>query len=108
MRGLLAPERGGPSHKGRTPTVRTSIAPTFVGLDVHKDSISVAPLRPGQESPDEERIPNTPEEVRRLVGRWADPTNVRVCYEAGPCGYELPRQPRSPDVHCPGLAPALL
>jgi transposase len=87
--------------------VLTSIAPTFVGLDVHKDSISVALLRPGQDDPDQERIPNTPEEVRRLVGRWADPASVRVCYEAGPCGYELQRQFRSLDVDCVVIAPAL-
>jgi len=68
--------------------VLSSIAPTFVGLDVHKDPISVALLRPGRDDPDQERIPNTPEEVRRLVGRWADPASVRACYEAGPCGYE--------------------
>jgi transposase len=87
--------------------VLTSIAPTFVGLDVHKDSISVALLRPGREGPDHERIPNTPEEVRRLVGRWADPAGVRVCYEAGPCGYELQRQLRSLGVDCVVIAPAL-
>jgi transposase len=87
--------------------VLTSIAPTFVGLDLHKDSISVALLRPGQESPDEERIPNTPEEVRRLVGRWSDPASMRVCYEAGPCGYELQRQLRSLGVDCVVIAPAL-
>lgn len=85
----------------------TSIAPTFVGLDVHKDSISIALLRPGQDDPDQERIPNTPEEIRRLVGRWADPSSVRVCYEAGPCGYELQRQLRSLGVECAVIAPAL-
>ncbi len=85
----------------------TSIAPTFVGLDVHKDSISVALLRPGHDILDEERIPNTPEEVRRLVSRWADPASVRVCYEAGPCGYELQRQLRSLGVDCAVIAPAL-
>lgn len=85
----------------------SSIAPTFVGLDVHKDSISVALLRPGHDEPDQDRIPNTPEEVRRLVGRWADPAHVRVCYEAGPCGYELQRQFRSLGVDCVVIAPAL-
>ena len=85
----------------------SSIAPTFVGLDVHKDPISVALLRPGRDDPDQERIPNTPEEVRRLVGRWADPASVRACYEAGPCGYELQRQLRSLGVECTVIAPAL-
>jgi transposase len=87
--------------------VLSSIAPTFVGLDVHKDSITVALLRPDSESPDLERIPNTAEEVRRLVARWADPAAVRVCYEAGPCGYDLERQLRSMGVACTVIAPAL-
>lgn len=86
----------------------TSIAPTFVGLDVHKDSISVALLRPGHDDPDQDRIPNTPEEVRRLVGRWADPAHVRVCYEAGPCGYELRRFLEGRGIECVVAAPALI
>ena len=53
-----------------------------VGLDVRKASISVALLRPDGHL-DEERIPNTPEDVRRLVRRWPEPVRVRACYEAG-------------------------
>jgi transposase len=87
--------------------VLTSIAPTFVGLDVHKGSISVALLRPGKDTPDEDRIPNTFEEVRRLVGRWSDPAAVRACYEAGPCGYELQRLLSTLGVDCAVIAPAL-
>jgi hypothetical protein len=37
---------------------------THLGLDVHKDSIAVATLRPGQEIPEERVIPNTPEGAR--------------------------------------------
>lgn len=85
----------------------TSIAPTFVGLDVHKDSITVALLRPDQAIPDLERIPNTAEEVRRLVRRWSDVRSIRACYEAGPCGYELQRQLSSLGVDCAVIAPAL-
>ena len=85
----------------------TSIALTYVGLDAHKDSISVALLRPGSTTIDEERIANTPEEVRRLVTRWGDVSVVRACYEAGPCGYELQRLLSSLGVDCAGIAPAL-
>ncbi|HVR88501.1 MAG TPA: hypothetical protein VHG53_03025 [Candidatus Limnocylindria bacterium] len=45
------------------------IALTHVGLDVHKDSISVALLRPVALEVDEDRIPNTPEAIRKLVRR---------------------------------------
>ncbi len=85
-----------------------SIPLTYVGLDTHKDSISVALLRPDQLAPDDERIPNTPEEVRRLVTRWGDPGSVRACYEAGPCGYELQRLLGSFGVDCRVIAPALV
>jgi len=42
---------------------------THLGLDVHKDTIAVATLRPDQDLPDERVIPNTPEALRKLVGR---------------------------------------
>lgn len=37
---------------------------THLGLDVHKDTIAVTLLRPGQQVPDERVIPNTPEALR--------------------------------------------
>jgi hypothetical protein len=60
----------------------------FIGLDVHKDSISVGILNPGHESADVERIFNDDESVRRLIGRFEDPGRLRVCYEAGPTGFD--------------------
>ena len=69
----------------------TSIAPTYLGLDVHQESISVGLLRPGTQLAKEDQIANTPEAVRKLVRRWKDPATVRACYEAGPTRYELQR-----------------
>jgi transposase len=85
-----------------------STAPTYVGLDVSKASISVALLRPGQVRIDEERIANTPEAVRKLVARWPHPARVRACYEAGPTGYVLHRQLTALGVDCTVIAPALV
>jgi hypothetical protein len=59
----------------------------FLGLNVHKDSISAGILNPGHESADVENIFSDEESVRRLVGRFAEPTRVWACYEAGPTGY---------------------
>jgi hypothetical protein len=42
---------------------------THLGLDVHKDTIAVAVLRPGETEPDERTIPNTPEALRALIRR---------------------------------------
>ncbi|MGH2711213.1 MAG: hypothetical protein ACRDH9_08440 [Actinomycetota bacterium] len=63
---------------------------THLGLDVHKDTIAAALLRPGAEEPEERVIPNTPEALRKLVGRRA--ASLFACYEAGPTGYDTHRQ----------------
>lgn len=45
---------------------------THIGLDVHKDAIAFAVLRPGVTDCDEWVIPNTPEAVRKLLARHPD------------------------------------
>ena len=46
---------------------------THIGLDVHKETIAVAVLRPGTEDECDERvIANTPEALRRLLSRYPD------------------------------------
>jgi hypothetical protein len=42
-----------------------STALTFVGLDVHRDTIAIALLRPGEHVPLEQTIANTPEALRK-------------------------------------------
>lgn len=66
--------------------------PIHLGLDVHKDSISVAILHHEKEPPEVERIFHDEASVRRLVARLGDPGDLRACYEAGPTGYELQRE----------------
>lgn len=81
---------------------------TFVGLDVHKDTIAVALLRPGADVCDSRTITHTPEAGRRLLDSWRDPGEIKVCYEAGPTGYELYRLLDSRGVACEVIAPALV
>jgi transposase len=81
---------------------------TFVGLDVHRDTIAIALLPPGEHIPLEQSIANTPEAVRKQLRRWGDRASLRVCYEAGPTGYELQRQLASLDVDCVVIAPSLI
>lgn len=81
---------------------------TFVGLDVHKDSIAVAVLRSGAEMPDRCSIRNTPEAVRKLVASWREHDRFKICYEAEPCGYELHRQLTKLGVDCDVIAPSLV
>jgi transposase len=56
----------------------------WVGLDVHKDSISVAVFE-GDRVPGRTvvSIPNDPAQIRRLFARLAKEGEVRACYEAG-------------------------
>ena len=45
------------------------LAPIHLGLDVHRDTISVAILGPDQQVPEVDRIPHDEASVRRLVAR---------------------------------------
>jgi transposase len=84
------------------------LAPVHLGLDVHKDTISVAILAPDRDGPDVERITHDEASVRRLVGRLGDPRWLRACYEAGPTGYDLARLLDSMHVRCEVVAPSLI
>ena len=86
----------------------SQLAPIHLGLDVHKDTISVGVLRPDQQVPDVERIAHDEASVRRLVGRLGDPGMLRACYEAGPTGFELARLLHRLDVRCQVIAPSLI
>jgi Transposase len=79
---------------------------THLGLDVHKDTIAVAILRPDQNAPDERVIANTSEALRKLVARRRG--SVVACYEAGPTGYETHRLLSSLGVPCDVIAPTLI
>jgi transposase len=80
---------------------------THLGMDVHKDSISVGILRP-DDTLDVERIFNDEESVRRLIGRFPDPRTLSACYEAGPTGYEIHRLLARLGVPCEVVAPSLI
>lgn len=79
----------------------------FVGLDDSKDSIQVAVADgyPGGEVRDFGSIPSSPEAIAKLVHRLGSPKDLRVAYEAGPCGYGVYRQLTSMGVTCLVAAP---
>jgi transposase len=84
------------------------LAPIHLGLDVHKDTISVGILLPDQQVPAVDRIAHDEPSIRRLVGRLGDPRRLRACYEAGPTGFELARLLHSMGVSCQVIAPSLI
>ena len=82
---------------------------TWVGLDVHKDSIQAGILRPGSESVELRALVNDEYSVRKFFARGLGPRgHLRVCYEAGPTGYVLARQLQTMAVACQVIAPSLI
>ena len=82
----------------------------YIGLDVHKETIaaSIAP----QNSPEVRRygiIGGTLDAVDKLVKKLAqEKVELRLVYEAGPCGFVLCRHLRSRGIHCEVIAPSLI
>jgi transposase len=84
---------------------------TYVGLDVHKDTIAVALAEAGKrgEVCAYGSIANTPAAVKGLASRLAKSgTALRFCYEAGPCGYGIQRQLDAAGHDCVVVAPSLI
>lgn len=82
---------------------------THVGLDVHAERIVFATLEGASRDPVVRDIPNDPKVIRRTFQRLAASAyELRCCYEAGPCGYELFRQMESMGIECEVVAPALI
>src|SRR5438128_10323253 len=79
-----------------------------VGLDVHAETIAVAVAEPGGEVRPLGIIPNRPEAVAKLVRKLGPREHLRVCYEAGPCGYVLYWQLTRLGIHCDVVAPTLV
>lgn len=79
-----------------------------MGLDVHAKTIAAAVAEPDGSVVDLGIIPNRPEAVRRLVKRLGPVKKLRMCYEAGPCGYVLYWQLTGLYVHCDVVAPSLI
>ena len=78
-----------------------------LGMDVSKDSISVAILAPDRDVAVTDKISSDPESVRRLIKRMGRPSGIWACYEAGPTGYDLYRLLTSMKVRCDVVAPSL-
>ena len=81
----------------------------YLGLDVHKASISVAIADESGPPTTYGRIPNEPSAIRTVMTRLAGPgLELRVAYEAGPTGYALHRQLTRLGIACMVVAPSLI
>ena len=83
----------------------------FVGLDVHKDSISVAHAASDSAEPAHfvgpigTRKSDIDKMIRRLQSKAP---HLVIAYEAGPCGYVLYRHLTSKGLDCRVVAPSLI
>ncbi|MHC4607083.1 MAG: IS110 family RNA-guided transposase [Planctomycetota bacterium] len=80
----------------------------FVGLDVHAESISVAVAESKGEARFVGKIPNRIDSIRKLMKKLGLKEELRVCYEAGPCGYVLYWQLTQMGIACEVIAPTLV
>lgn len=81
----------------------------WIGIDDHADKWSIAHYRGAEERPAKE-FEMVPDEkgYRRLLKFLKElDGEVRVVYEAGPCGYELHRRLTKAGIKCQVAAPAL-
>lgn len=81
----------------------------YLGLDVHKDSITVAVLPSAAAVPTRvERLPNDLVKLRRLLARLAREGDLWACYEASGAGYVLHRALEEWGYRCEVIAPSLI
>lgn len=87
-----------------------STSVVYVGLDVHKDSITMAVAREGREAAEKwKTIPYDEARLRKALKMLVKNGQVlKVCYEAGPTGFGLCRRLREAGMDCLVVAPSLV
>jgi transposase len=81
----------------------------YVGLDVHKESITIAVADEGRDSANVWKV--IPYDLARLVkamGLLATEAELLICYEAGPTGYGVQRALEKAGYACQVVAPSLI
>ena len=81
----------------------------YLGLDVHKDSVTIAVLPGAATAPTRiDKFPNDFAKLRRVFERHAKDGEIRACYEASGAGYVLQRAMQGWGYHCDVIAPSLI
>lgn len=86
-----------------TSTVPRSII--YLGMDVHKDSITIALLPEGAKSPTRlDRLPNDLPKLKKWRDRVSPNGDIRACYEASGAGYVIHRAMKEWGYECDVIA----
>lgn len=82
----------------------------YVGLDVHADSISVAIAGRGNKAGVESlgNVAHAVASIRKVLKKHGDVRRMKVCYEAGACGYALYWELTAQGIDCEVIAPSLI
>jgi transposase len=87
----------------------TPLSIIYLGLDVHKDSVTIAVLPADASAPTRiDKYPNDLAKLRRVCERVAKDGEVRACYEASGAGYVVQRAMHDWGYHCDVIAPSLI
>ncbi len=79
----------------------------YIGLDVHKDSIAIAYTQAAARTEEPRFLGTTGYSVISLtkaLKKLGKPSELNLCYEAGPCGYGLVRALRQRGYTCDVIA----
>jgi len=89
--------------------VRAARTIIYLGMDVHKESITIAVLPGDAKTPARvDRLPNDLVKLKRWLERAAGQGELRACYEASGAGYVLHRAMREWGYACDVIAPSLI
>lgn len=80
---------------------------SFVGMDVHKETISISVAEDGRNGPVRFLgvIPNAADDVAKIAKRLSKHGEFDFCYEASGCGYGIYRQFTALRDKCIAVAP---
>lgn len=92
-----------------TAVVRGARSIIHLGMDVHKESITIAVLPGDAKTPTRvDRLPNDLLKLKRWLERMATQGELRACYEASGAGYVIHRAMREWGFACDVIAPSLI
>ena len=91
------------------PVVSPARSMIYLGMDVHKDSITIAVLPQSPKTPTRlEKLANDLPKLKKWIERIARDGEIHACYEASGAGYVLHRALAEWGYACDVIAPSLI